>query len=89
MWGRTMPRESKRAGSTRSHYKKEMIVNYIRYQKEHHKIVGFEAVYHAFLIDNGIEIKEEGSFHPIYLLIKIPKQNLSLIPILIVTLPPV
>ena len=38
---------------------KEMIVNYIRNQKEHHKIVGFEEEYRAFLIENSIEIKEE------------------------------
>ena len=38
---------------------KEMIVNYIRNQKEHHKIVGFEEEYRAFLIENGIEIQEE------------------------------
>ena len=36
-----------------------MIVNYIRNQKEHHKIVGFEEEYRAFLIENSIEIKEE------------------------------
>ena len=38
---------------------KEMIVNYIRNQKEHHKIVSFEEEYRAFLIENGITIKEE------------------------------
>lgn len=38
---------------------KEMIVNYIRNQKEHHKCVGFEEEYRAFLTDNGIYIKEK------------------------------
>ena len=38
---------------------KEMIVNYIRNQKEHHKVVGFEEEYRAFFIENGIAIKEE------------------------------
>ena len=38
---------------------KEMIVNYIQNQKEHHRQVGFEEEYRAFLIENGIAIKEE------------------------------
>ena len=36
-----------------------MIVNYIRNEKEHHKVVGFEEEYRAFLIENDIAIKEE------------------------------
>lgn len=38
---------------------KDTIVNYIRNQKEHHKIVSFEEEYRAFLIENGIIINEE------------------------------
>ena len=38
---------------------KEMIVNYIMNQKEHHKKVNFEEEYRAFLIENGIAIREE------------------------------
>ncbi|MBP5710757.1 MAG: IS200/IS605 family transposase [Bacteroidales bacterium] len=38
---------------------KEMIVNYIKNQKEHHKKVGFAEEYRECLLDNGIAIKEE------------------------------
>lgn len=38
---------------------KEMIVNYIKGQKEHHKKVSFQDEYRAFLLENGIEIREE------------------------------
>ena len=38
---------------------KEMIVNYIRNQKEHHKNISFAEEYRSFLIENGITIKEE------------------------------
>ncbi len=34
-------------------------MNYIQNQKEHHRIVSFEEEYRAFLIENGITIKEE------------------------------
>lgn len=36
-----------------------MIVNYIKGQKEHHKKVSFQDEYRAFLLENGIEIREE------------------------------
>lgn len=38
---------------------KEMIVNYIKGQKEHHKRVSFQDEYRAFLLENGIAIREE------------------------------
>ena len=38
---------------------KEMIVNYIRNQKEHHKKINFAEEYRSFLLENGIIIKEE------------------------------
>ena len=38
---------------------KEMIVNYIRNQKEHHRKVTFEEEYRHFLSDYGIVIREE------------------------------
>ena len=38
---------------------KEMIVGYIKSQKEHHKRVSFAEEYRAFLIENGVEIREE------------------------------
>jgi len=37
---------------------KQMIINYIKNQKEHHKKVSFEDEYRQFLIENGIEIDE-------------------------------
>ena len=38
---------------------KQMIVNYIQNQKKHHCKVSFEDEYRAFLIENGIAIREE------------------------------
>lgn len=38
---------------------KDMIVNYIRNQKEHHKRVSFQEEYRAFLEDSGVAIREE------------------------------
>ncbi|MDR1876489.1 MAG: IS200/IS605 family transposase [Flavobacteriaceae bacterium] len=38
---------------------KQMIVNYIKNQKEHHKTVSFEAEYRQLLIDNEIDIDEK------------------------------
>ena len=37
---------------------KDMIINYIRNQKDHHRKVTFQEEYRQFLIDNGIEINE-------------------------------
>ena len=37
---------------------KQMIINYIKKQKKHHKVGKFEDEYKQFLIDNGIEIDE-------------------------------
>ncbi|MBQ9509940.1 MAG: IS200/IS605 family transposase [Bacteroidales bacterium] len=37
---------------------KEMIINYIRNQKEHHKNVFFRDEYRQFVIDNGLEIDD-------------------------------
>ena len=36
-----------------------MIVGYIAKQKKHHHSVTFADEYRAFLVENGIEIKEE------------------------------
>ena len=38
---------------------KDMIANYIRNQKEHHKKVNFADEYRAFLVENFIPIREE------------------------------
>jgi len=38
---------------------KQMIIDYIKNQKEHHKTVSFEEEYRQFLIENGIEINEK------------------------------
>lgn len=38
---------------------RQMISNYIARQKEHHMKKSFAEEYRAFLVDNGIEIKEE------------------------------
>ena len=38
---------------------KDMIVNYIKNQKEHHRRVTFLEEYRAFLVENGLEIREE------------------------------
>ncbi len=37
---------------------KQMIIDYIKNQKEHHKTINFEDEYRKFLIDNGIEIDD-------------------------------
>lgn len=37
---------------------KDVIINYIKNQKEHHRTVNFEDEYRKFLLDNGIEIDE-------------------------------
>jgi hypothetical protein len=34
------------------------IIDYIKNQKEHHKMVSFEEEYRKFLIENGIDIDE-------------------------------
>jgi len=41
---------------------KAMIVNYIRNQKEHHKIVTFEEEYRALLKEHGVEVDERYIF---------------------------
>jgi len=41
---------------------KEMIVNYIKNQKEHHKKVSFEDEYRALLKEHGVEIDERYIF---------------------------
>jgi len=46
------------AGFTYNLSDKQMIINYIKNQKEHHKTVSFEEEYRQFLIDNGVEIDE-------------------------------
>ena len=38
---------------------KDMIVGYIAKQKEHHRHVTFAEEYRQFLVENGVEIKEE------------------------------
>ena len=38
---------------------KEMIVNYIKGQKEHHRVVSFADEYRQFLTENGVVIREE------------------------------
>ena len=38
---------------------RDMIVNYIKNQKEHHRRVTFQEEYRAFLVENGLEIREE------------------------------
>ena len=37
---------------------KQILIDYIKNQKEHHKKVSFEEEYRQFLIENGIEIDE-------------------------------
>ena len=37
---------------------KEMIINYIKNQKEHHKTVSFEEEYRQFIIESGGTIDE-------------------------------
>jgi len=41
---------------------KEMIVNYIKNQKEHHKTVTFEDEYRALLKEHGVEVDERYIF---------------------------
>jgi len=41
---------------------KEMIVNYIKNQKEHHKKITFEDEYRALLNENGVEFNERYIF---------------------------
>lgn len=41
---------------------KEMIVNYIKNQKEHHKRVTFEDEYRALLKEHGVEVDERYVF---------------------------
>lgn len=38
---------------------KDMIVNYIKGQKEHHKKVSFEQEYRQFLLEYGVSIRED------------------------------
>ena len=47
------------AGFTYNLSDKQMIINYIKNQKEHHKTISFEEEYRRFLIENGIEIDEK------------------------------
>lgn len=42
---------------------KDMIINYIKSQKEHHKKVSFEDELRALLIENGIEFEEKYLFN--------------------------
>ena len=46
------------AAFTYSSRDKEMIINYIRNQKDHHKKVTFQDEYRQFLLDNGLSIDE-------------------------------
>ena len=41
---------------------REMIVNYIKNQKEHHKVTTFEDELRALLIEHGIEFDEKFLF---------------------------
>ena len=45
-------------GFSYAHKDKDIISNYIKQQKEHHKQKSFAEEYRAFLIENGIEIDE-------------------------------
>ena len=47
---------------TYSYRDKEMIVNYIKNQKEHHKTVTFEEEYRALLKEHGVEVDEKYIF---------------------------
>ena len=47
------------AGFTYSMRDRDMIVNYIARQKEHHRTITFAEEYRAFLVENGIVIREE------------------------------
>ena len=41
---------------------REMIVNYIKNQKEHHKKVTFEDEYRALLKEHGVQVEERYIF---------------------------
>jgi len=47
------------AAFTYSHREKDIIVNYIKNQKKHHRKVKFADEYRAFLIKNGMEVRED------------------------------
>jgi Transposase and inactivated derivatives len=47
------------AAFTYSTRDKNMIINYIRNQKKHHKKVAFREEYRQFLLDNKVEIQEQ------------------------------
>ncbi len=47
------------AGFTYGQHDKEMIVNYIKKQKEHHEKKSFAEEYREFLISNGITINDK------------------------------
>ena len=47
------------AAFTYSNRDMDMIINYIKNQKEHHKRTTFADEYRAFLLENGLEIREE------------------------------
>jgi hypothetical protein len=50
------------AALTYGYRDKNLIVNYIKNQKEHHKKVSFEEEYRALLIEHGIEWDEKYIF---------------------------
>ena len=47
------------AGFTYNLSDKQIIIDYIKNQKEHHKTENFETEYRRFLIENGVEIDEK------------------------------
>ena len=47
------------AGFSYSVREKDMVVNYIRNQKEHHKRTSFAEEYRTFLEENGLEVNEK------------------------------
>ncbi|MCR4829783.1 MAG: transposase [Bacteroidales bacterium] len=47
------------AGFTYAFRDKDMIANYIRNQKEHHKRTSFAEEYRAFILENGLPLREE------------------------------
>ena len=51
------------AAFTCSNRDKDMIVNHIKNQKNHHKKTTFADEYRAFLLENGLEIREEYFMH--------------------------
>lgn len=50
------------ASLTYAHRDKELIINYIKNQKEHHKRISFEDEYRALLDEHGIKIDERYLF---------------------------